>query len=384
MPFLLPALPAIVGGAATAGAGALGNAIFGGGQKGSGFQAQGATGQDYQNAMSNVNGPGGSIQQQQAFLNALQQQNGIGNQSNVFNQQQGLASILGQQAMGGGPNPALNQLAQTTGQNTANQAALMASQRGIGNNPGLASRNIAQMGAANQQNAVGQAATMRAQQTLAAQQALQQQQMMMANLASQQVGQQQMGINSYGNQALQYQGNLGAMLGGQNAQNAASARQNAGIGAQQAGGLAGGIGAGLQAGMAGALSPKPNPNPNSDLQASIPSAANFGQGISFGGNGIIAGDKFAHGGEIPIQRWMKMKSGGKVPVKLSPGEEVISPSGSTKTVPGKAKVAGDSPKNDTYSTSAEPGSIVVPRSKVKDPEKAKAFVEAILRKKGMS
>src|SRR5882672_3276711 len=130
------------------------------------------------------------INQQQQFVDALGGQNGIGNQSNVFNQQQMLANQLGRQAQGQGPNPALNQLSMTTGQNIANQAALMAGQRGVGNNPGLAARNIANQGAAIQQQATGQAALQRAQQQLAAQQQLQAQQGQMAGLASQQVGQQ--------------------------------------------------------------------------------------------------------------------------------------------------------------------------------------------------
>ena len=44
-----------------------------------------------------------------------------------FRQGQDLANQLSEQAQGRGPNPALAQLQQTTGQNVANQAALMAS-----------------------------------------------------------------------------------------------------------------------------------------------------------------------------------------------------------------------------------------------------------------
>jgi hypothetical protein len=44
-------------------------------------------------------------------------------------------------------------------------------------------------------------------------------------------------------------------------------------------------------------------------------------------------------------------------------------------VPGKAKVDGDSPKNDTVPAWLSPGEIVIPRSKVKDPEAAKRFIE---------
>ncbi len=67
------------------------------------------------------------IAQQQAFLNALQPGGLQAAQS-----QQNLLSQLGDQSQGLGPNPAMAQLNQSTGQNVANQAALMAGQRGSG------------------------------------------------------------------------------------------------------------------------------------------------------------------------------------------------------------------------------------------------------------
>lgn len=85
------------------------------------------------------------------------------------NQQAALATQLQNEANGQGPNVAVNELNQATGQNTANQAALMASQRGAGANPGEIARLAAQQGAANQQQAAGQAATLEAQQQIAAQ-----------------------------------------------------------------------------------------------------------------------------------------------------------------------------------------------------------------------
>jgi hypothetical protein len=98
-------------------------------------------------------------QAQQDLLSALQSQNGLGNQTQVYNQLQGVAN-------GTGPNPAAAQLAQATGANTANQASLMAGQRGASQNVGLMARQAAQQGAANQQSAAGQAATMQANQSL--------------------------------------------------------------------------------------------------------------------------------------------------------------------------------------------------------------------------
>lgn len=131
-------------------------------------------------------------------------------------QQSQLAQQFSDQANGIGPNVALTQLNQATSQNTANQAALMAGQRGAGQNAGLIARQAAQQGAANQQNAAGQAATLGAQQQIAAQQNL-------ANLSSNQIAQ--------GNQAAtNYEG---AVQGEQNIlQNANSSANNAAVGMQ--------------------------------------------------------------------------------------------------------------------------------------------------------
>lgn len=82
-------------------------------------------------------------------------------QAGAINQLEGIAN-------GQGPNPALAQLNQTTGQNINAQAALMAGQRGASANPGLIARQIAQQGASTQQQAAGQAATLEAQQQLGA------------------------------------------------------------------------------------------------------------------------------------------------------------------------------------------------------------------------
>ena len=100
-----------------------------------------------------------ALNSQQALLSALQGQNGVGNQSQVYGQLQGVVN-------GTGPNPAQAMLNQSTGQNVANQAALMAGQRGAGSNVGLIARQAAQQGAATQQQAVGQGATLQANQSL--------------------------------------------------------------------------------------------------------------------------------------------------------------------------------------------------------------------------
>lgn len=237
--------------------------------RGSGFRATGygpqmpVTVEDATNSMAAARG---GIDQQQAFVNALNAQNGLTNQSSVFGQQQGLANQLQGLANGTGPNPAMAQLQQTTGQNVANQGALMAGQRGAGTNVGLMARLAAQQGANTQQQAVGQGATMQAQQQIAAMQALQNQQANMGSMANTQVGQQQGGLSGL-NQMLQAQ--QGAMLNQTNQQNNANIGMQsnlnntnaaiAGINAQgqQAmfGGMLQGMGAGMgkmMGGMAGA------------------------------------------------------------------------------------------------------------------------------------
>lgn len=135
-------------------------AIMGGGTNT--FQAQGANLQAGTNAgqlNQAYNGAQTGLNQQQNFVNALQGQNGIQNQNANYNQ-------LGQIASGQGPNPAAAQLAQATGANVANQAALMAGQRGSGANAGLIARQAAQQGANTQQQSAGQAATNQANQSL--------------------------------------------------------------------------------------------------------------------------------------------------------------------------------------------------------------------------
>jgi hypothetical protein len=147
-----------------------------------------------------------ALGQQAAFAQAVQP----GGLAALQSQQQ-LLSQLQAGAQGQGPYPALAQLQQTTGQNVANQAALMTGQRGASQNAGLIARQAAQQGAATQQQAAGQAAMMSAQQQIAYMQALQAQQ-------AQLVGQQQQAIGA-NTQATQ--GEQGQLLGAQAAYNSA-------------------------------------------------------------------------------------------------------------------------------------------------------------------
>jgi hypothetical protein len=120
-------------------------------------------------------GTQGAMGSQQALLSALQAQNGLQNQNQVYGQLQGVAS--------GAVNPAQAQFAQNTAQNVGNQAALMAGQRGASGNVGLIARQSAQQGAGIQQQAVGQEAAIQAQNQIAAMGAA-------GNMATTQAGQQ--------------------------------------------------------------------------------------------------------------------------------------------------------------------------------------------------
>lgn len=152
-----------------------------------------------------------ALNNQNTFSNTLAPQAQVG-----VNQQAQLAQMYHNQAMGLGPNVATNELNQATGQNTQNQAALMASQRGVSANPGMIARQAAMQGAANQQQAAGQAATLQAQQQIAAQDNL-------ARLSANQIGQAGQSITGQ-SQATQGEQNI--------LQNANTAENNANVGMQ--------------------------------------------------------------------------------------------------------------------------------------------------------
>lgn len=148
------------------------------------------TNNNFQATGANIQQGTNAAQLNQAYTGA---QGALGQANNLTNQlapgtQQGantqntLTQQLQAQALGGGPQVGQAQLNQNTAQNIAQQAALAASVRGAGANAGLIAQNAGAQGAATQQQAAGQAASMGAQQQLASQQQL-------AGLAAQQVGQ---------------------------------------------------------------------------------------------------------------------------------------------------------------------------------------------------
>lgn len=380
---------------------------------------------------------GNAYNQQANFVNALQGQGGIANQSNVFNQQQALANQYQNVANGTGPNPAQAALNQSTGQNVANQAALMASQRGAGSNVGLIGRQAAQQGANIQQQAVGQAATLQAQQQLAGMQGLAQQQQALgqtaagqvgtlnaaqqqqaaiaaqqvaqqqaqqqavAGLATQQVGQQQAGIGALNNAAQGQQQNL---LNAQSNYNNAQVTNQGNVNTANAG-----IAKGNQSFQSGALS-------------GIAGAAGAGLGLAKGGmvpkmadGGPVLGTATTFAPAPSLSEWFtaplapgmssNQDANRAAPQAAAPvtGDEAIAQNGaklgqaiggagaslalqSGGKVPGQAKVKGDSYANDTVDAKLSPGEVVIPRSimtSANPAAHAAAFVQAIMAKQGM-
>jgi len=306
-----------------------------GGQGGTGFSTvQGVTPEQLQAAMS---GTQGSLAQQQALLQALGQQGGIQNQQQVYQQLQDIAA-------GKVGNVAQAQLQQATGANVANQAALMAGQRGAGANVGLMARQAAQQGAQTQQQAAGQAAALQAQQQLGAIQGA-------GNLATTQVG-QQLGAQNAATQAqLQQQQTLQGANTAYSQQQAEMAKGVMGMAGSAIGGLAQGAGAALV-------------------------------GAAHGGE---IEPNFADGGMVQPRPSIIQSYIQKMNPMMAKGGDVGESLKSGGNVPGDASVQGDSLKNDTVHAMLSPGEIVIPRSVAQssDPvDGAAKFVAALQAKKG--
>lgn len=314
-----------------------------------------------------------ALAQQNQFAQALQGQNGIQNQSNVYNQ-------LQQQALGQGPNPAQAMLANQTGANAAQQAALMAGQRGSSSNAGLIARQAAQQGAAMQQQAAGQGAALQAQQSAnAIGQAGNMAGQMVSNQGNAISNQNQFAQNNMNALANQNQAALG-QAGQINQFNAAQNKQTAEQQGNMIGALTGAAGTALAGPLGGALAGM--------FTSKTPEVAK------------------AEGGEIkrPISlvdhhiNHFKMAKGGVVPALVSPGEIYLKPEQVSKVkqganpmkvgekIPGKPKVGGakDSYQNDFVKKDLKEGGIVLPRSVTKsdNPNKhADAFIHAIISRK---
>lgn len=311
-----------------------------------------------------------------------QGQQALGQQQGNLASEQALQQQLLAQAAGQGPNPAQAALNQNTGVNVANQAALMANQRGGSANAGLLARQVGQQGAQTQQQAVGQGATLQAQQQLAAQQgaAALQGQIGQQLTSQQEVGNQLIGLGANSNNAQ----NSGLTGNYQMAQgiNSGNSQNNA----NAVSGLIGGAAKGVSSAAAGPLAAlfAAKGGEIHSGRVSYLDAPHFAQG-----GPVSQAGQFLMGGAAPM-----MSKGGTVKAMVSPGEKVLPPNkvGSATPlkdavpVPGKAKVKGDSLKNDVVPADLPEGAIVLPRSVTqhKDaPRKAADFVRAIHAKQGL-
>jgi hypothetical protein len=287
--------------------------------------------------------------QQQSLAQALQQQEALKAQTDILGALQATAN-------GQGPNPALEQLKQTTGQNIQQATGMIASQKGI--NPALAARYALGSGAGANQQAAGQAATLAAQQQLAARGQA-------GDLASQMAQQRINQMQGMGGQNLQQQGILQGALAGQNQINAQVAQQNAAFGQQMLGGAIKGASAAFGAGGMGAAGGAGGSMPFLDnAMAQVGSNPTAAQ---------INPYSFAQGGTIPEpasylgkrMAGLNMKGGGPIP--------------------GQAQISGDSTRNDTVPIMASPGEIMLPRTVAQAdnaPEAAAEFVAALKERSG--
>lgn len=206
--------------------GAIGGLLgFSGGAGGSGFGGPGASSQGVApivnpTSQEQINGAylgaNNAMNSQQNLLNALQQQNGLSNQTQVYNQLQGVAN-------GTGPNPAQAQYQQNIQNLAQQQAGALASAKGI--SPALQARLVSQQGSAAMQNAAGQGATNLANQQLNAINAAG---VMAGQQASNQIGQTNANV-----QAQQAEQN--ALLGAQGNANSANAGLQGNINSTNAG-----------------------------------------------------------------------------------------------------------------------------------------------------
>jgi hypothetical protein len=290
----------------------------------------------------------------------------------------GLINQLQQEAAGQGAGKSLGQLQlqNATDQGALKGAGMIASTKGI--NPGLAAKLAGDQTAAMQQNAANQAGQLGLQRQLGAQQAL-------GNVSNAATGAQDQRLNALiqgltgqnniinASQMAQARNTTDIDVAHANAQ-AAADRAHAAQNGQIFGGLANGIGGALP-GLGGKIL--------GGFDGGMgDSAAGAGQGFGEGASSAGEGVAYDGGAEAAAEAASTALNGnslagqhpGNAPLQLRQYAE-------GGHVPGRAVVAGDSPKNDIVEARLSPGEIVIPRSKADDPEKAHRFIDAIMEKK---
>lgn len=371
-------------------------------------------------------GAGNALGAQQNLLAALQGQNGLQSQNQIYGNLGNTANQYQNIASGQGPNPAMAMLNQQTGQNIQNQAALMAGQRGAGSNIGLMARQAAQQGGALQQNAVGQGATMQANQSLNALQGLAGVQGQQAGLANTMAGQQIGQVNANAEAQLSNQQMMqNALAGYNNAQVGNYGNVNSGnvsLANQQQQTRSGLLGGGLQGigAVAGALFARGGEvkmasggDPSTpgywglsgtgSSSSGSPSQSSFGQTLSMGDSATFQGA--AKAGQS-IADAIKKKQGQSQPDDSNPygsseysapgpmmsSNQSMAPSTygyakgglaetggnvEAKSPEQKAEVPGDSLANDKIPAKLSEGEFVLTREVMNSPDPVKAAAEMV-------
>lgn len=332
------------------------------------FQASSANitpGTNAQQLSDAYTGAQNALAGQQSMTNTLQPQVGSAVQN-----QNALANQYAAMARGQGPNPAQNQLAQATQGNVANQAALMAGQRGSSSNVGLMARQNAQQGAATQQQSAGQAATLGSQQQIAAQNNL-------ASLANNQINQAGQANTNFSSQAQGEQGilqnaNTGfnntavGMQSNINNVNSGTSSSNAAATGKVGGGALNLVSSLFAEGGSvdlGKFTPSPAENTPSASVAST-SAPAASSDSSSGDGGMMSGlsDMMAKGGMIHSDHYKNHISSYFDTHNMKAGGPVVA-----KDKSEKAKVAGNSYSNDTIPALLSEGEVVIDRKTLADP-----------------
>jgi hypothetical protein len=341
----------------------------------------------------------------------------------------GQNALIGQlqtAANGGGPNPALEQLRETTNANAARTAGAIASQRGI--NPALAARMAMDAGANANQTAAGQAATLAAQQQIAARSQL-------AQALQAQAGLNLSGLTGTGNlQNGQNTGIIQNSLGTQGLNQATAAQNanlklgaqqiNAGVAAQNANTGAGLLG-GIMQGLGAAVAPKAAHGGEITLEDALTKKYAAGGDISipyvaipdYSGPQYSRGEAALLAGGSAVGRWV----GRPVPdsseafafspdVTAQPiGSPTVAPWEGARPllttgvpfaahggefaravaarglhdfrvggpVPGRPMVDSDSERNDVVPAMVSPGEVVLPRSVAQAPDAAQRAAEFV-------
>lgn len=308
-------------------------------------------------------------QQLQDFATSLQGVNGVQNQQAVFKQIQDVSQ-------GKGPNPAQAMLNRATGQNVENTSALMAGQRGAGSNVGLIAREAGQAGANIQERATEQGSTLQSQQQLNALNSE-------SGIAGQQVAETQGALTSANTAA---ENNQGQLLGAQTSYNNAITGGQGNVNTtnqQQLGTMLTGAGQ-----VANSLGTAVTGKNNLDTDTGTPPEKEAEGGLI---HKAVPGPHKSH-----VANFLVMAKGGKVPAMVSPGEVYLNPEAVHRVlegenplkigerITGKAKVKGDSEKNDTVPKTLDEGGVVISRTHTSNPEKAELFVRRAVHMKKRS